>query len=126
MSIGALAGFGGSVLAQRRIRRTVERYLPEQVVSSAGQRARTLGADVREAVAEGRLAMRAREDELRAQVEGRSVAPELGPATAGARHPGLPPADRIIDVDERPGGSRRPPPAPAPHRDRQARHRRRR
>jgi hypothetical protein len=142
MSIGAAVGLGGSVWAQRRVRRAVDRYLPEQVVSSAGQRARNLRSDVRDALTEGRLAMRDREEELRAQVEGRS--PAAPPLAAGRPVQALPSAadgrpGGVIDVDERradghpdPQGRRASRTAPAPPgspslpgRPRGGRHRRR-
>jgi len=52
--VGAVAGFGGSVWLQRRIRQAVDRFAPEQVQ-----------ADVKAAFTEGRVAMRDREAELR-------------------------------------------------------------
>lgn len=68
MSVGAAVGFGGSVWAQRRVRQTVARYLPEQVGSEAFQRVRDLRDDVLDALDEGRDAMRSHEAELRAQL----------------------------------------------------------
>lgn len=104
LSIGAAVGLGGSVWAQRRVRRTVDRYLPDEVVARAGARARDLRSDVRDALDEGVLAMRAREEELRAQVQG---------AAPPGRSVGSVPTDgsEIIDVDER---RRRPPVAEVP------------
>jgi hypothetical protein len=64
-TFGMVVGAGTSVWAQRKVRRTVERYLPEQVSG----RTRQLGAEVRAAIAEGRQAMIEREAELRARVE---------------------------------------------------------
>jgi len=84
MSVGAAVGLGGSVWAQRRVRRTVERFLPDQVGSEVAQRARHLRNDVLDAIEEGRVAMQAREAELRAQ---------LGVASPPARRP-HPGADR--------------------------------
>ena len=66
-----VVGAGGSVWAQRKVRRTVERYLPEQVSRQVGDQARQIGADVRAALVEGRQAMAEREAELRAQLEAR-------------------------------------------------------
>ncbi len=66
--MGAAVGFGGSVWAQRRVKRTVERYLPERMNADVVQRARYLADDVREALDEGREAMRVREEELRRQL----------------------------------------------------------
>jgi hypothetical protein len=63
--IGAIAGFTGSVWLQRRVKQAVDRFTPEHVQS-----------DVKAALREGRVAMRAREDELRARYSpnGRSTA----------------------------------------------------
>ena len=65
---GATAGFGGAIWIRRRIRRTVRRYAPEQLQSEAAASVRRLGWDVRDAVVEGRSAMRQREAELRAEL----------------------------------------------------------
>ena len=54
LTVGAIAGFTGSVWLQKRVKQTVDRFAPEAVQ-----------ADVKAAVQEGRTAMRAREDELR-------------------------------------------------------------
>jgi len=65
---GATAGFGGAIWVRRRIRRTVRRYAPEQLQADATASVRRLGWDVRDAVVEGRSAMREREAELRAEL----------------------------------------------------------
>ena len=75
---GATAGFGGAMWVRRRIRRAVRRYTPENVRADASASVRRLGAGVRDAVAEGRSAMRDREAELRA---------ELRPGAHGRRAP---------------------------------------
>jgi hypothetical protein len=54
LSVGAAAGFTGSVWLQRRVRQAVDRLAPDSVQ-----------ADVRAAWQEGRRAMRSRESELR-------------------------------------------------------------
>ena len=97
--MGAAVGFGGSVWAQRRVKRTVERYLPDRMGADVAQRARYLADDVRDALDEGREAMRVREEELRRQL-----------GVVGPRRP-----------DER--GARRALPAgkPGPHRSRRRR-----
>lgn len=61
------AGVGLAVWAQRRLRAQVERYLPERVTQRATASVRSLGEDVRDAAREGRSAMKAREESLRAQ-----------------------------------------------------------
>lgn len=52
--------------AVRRLERTTESLRPEQLASAAGRRASGLGGRVREAVAAGRVAATAKEEELRA------------------------------------------------------------
>lgn len=89
MSTGMAVGAGGAFWAKRKAEATIERYLPEQVAERAATQARDLGRTVREAATEGREAMRAREQELRASVESRTFvgpvahAPRSGP---GRRH----------------------------------------
>jgi hypothetical protein len=68
---GATAGLGGAVWVRRRIRRTVRRYAPEQLRADTAASVRRLGSSVRDAVAEGRSAMREREAELRADLRPR-------------------------------------------------------
>jgi hypothetical protein len=68
--VGAGFGFGVSFWLMRFVRSTVERYSPERVSSDLADALRSLGRDLREAVAEGREAMREREAELRAEVDG--------------------------------------------------------
>lgn len=71
-TVGYAAGIGTSVYVQRRVRRAVEYYTPEQVRRDAAvvgrqvaDRAREVVIDLREAAAEGADAMREREAELR-------------------------------------------------------------
>jgi hypothetical protein len=63
--VGVGFGFGLSFWILRFLRSTVERYRPERVSSDLAGAVRSLGADLRAAVAEGRAAMREREAELR-------------------------------------------------------------
>jgi hypothetical protein len=65
---GVTAGVGGAMWVRRRIRHTVRRYAPERLQAEATASARRLGSGVRDAVAEGRRAMREREAELRAEL----------------------------------------------------------
>lgn len=67
--IGVGFGFGMSFWLMRVVRETVERYSPENVQKELAGALRSLGADLREAVKEGRQAMQERESELRAQLE---------------------------------------------------------
>ena len=76
--MGAGFGFGVSFWLMRFVRETAARYAPEKLSSDLAGALRQLGTDVREAVAEGRAAMREREGELRAQVEGRRPQPRMG------------------------------------------------
>ncbi len=69
--VGAGFGFGISFWLMRFVRSTVERYSPERVSGDLSDAIRSFGKDLREAVAEGREAMRERETELRAQLERR-------------------------------------------------------
>lgn len=62
--VGMGIGAGGSVWANRRVRRVLDRYAPEEVRSRLESRIRSVGDEVRSAVAEGRDAMREREAEL--------------------------------------------------------------
>jgi len=67
--IGVGFGFGVSFWIMRFLRETVDRYSPENVSKELGGAIRSLGHDLREAVKEGREAMREREAELRSQLE---------------------------------------------------------
>jgi hypothetical protein len=70
--VGAGFGFGVSFWLMRFVRQTVERYSPERVSDDLASAIRAFGQDIRAATTEGRLAMREREEELRAAVETRS------------------------------------------------------
>lgn len=67
--VGAGFGFGMSFWLVRTVRQTVERYAPERVSADLAGAIRGIGGDLRAAVAEGREAMRARESELRADLD---------------------------------------------------------
>jgi hypothetical protein len=67
LTVGTIVGLGGSLWAQRRFRRQIERYKPEQITQRAVASAQGLGRDVREAARQGREAQREREEALRAQ-----------------------------------------------------------
>ena len=73
-STGYVLGLGSSVWVQRRVRRTVQRYTPEQMLQQVADRTRDLTdrarqtvIDLREAATEGRAAMRESEIELHAE-----------------------------------------------------------
>lgn len=60
---GAVAGIAGASVAKRKAKAVAAEYAPAQVAKKAGDR-------VREAVAEGKRAMKAKEAELRARLDG--------------------------------------------------------
>lgn len=68
LMIGAGFGFGVSFWMLRFIRDTMQRYTPERVSSDLAGALRGLGEDLRGAVADGRVAMREREAEIRAEL----------------------------------------------------------
>ena len=72
MGIGMAVGASGAFRAKRKVEATIERYLPDHVADRAAASARGVGAVVKAAAAEGREAMRATEEELRARVEART------------------------------------------------------
>lgn len=70
--VGAGFGFGVSFWLMRFMKQTVARYSPERVSDDLASAVRSFGQDLRAAVAEGRMAMHEREEELRAAAETRS------------------------------------------------------
>ena len=72
---GTAAGLGTSLYVQRRVREAVERYVPEKVQERATEAAKKVAPAVRDAVVEGREAMRLREAEMRADVADRVSSP---------------------------------------------------
>ena len=84
MGTGAAMGAGSAFWAKRKVTRTVERYLPDEVARRARASARTagrhVGRTVRDAASEGRTAMREREAELQAQADARTLVGPRGPA----------------------------------------------
>ncbi|HEX2850866.1 MAG TPA: hypothetical protein VHN98_09945 [Acidimicrobiales bacterium] len=71
-------GFGMSFWLMRFVRSTMERYTPERVSADLAGAIRDFGKDLRDAVAEGREAMREREAELRDELESRGRGPSVG------------------------------------------------
>ena len=88
LTVGLAVGFGTSFRLTRAVRRTVERFLPERVAQDAVAGARTVGAELRAAVGEGRLAMREREAELRAELQRPAPGPTRRAAAAPRALPG--------------------------------------
>jgi hypothetical protein len=70
--VGAGFGFGVSFWLMRFVKQTVGRYSPERVSDDLAGAVRSFGQDLRAAATEGRMAMREREEELRAAVDTRS------------------------------------------------------
>jgi hypothetical protein len=68
LMIGAGFGFGVSFWLMRWVRDTAARYAPERVSNEITSAVKGFGQDLREAVAEGRSAMREREVTLRSEV----------------------------------------------------------
>jgi hypothetical protein len=64
---GAASGAVGATYAQRKIKATAARLAPASLAREAGGRLRTRGQHLAEALREGRTAMRAKEDSLRAE-----------------------------------------------------------
>lgn len=60
---GAIAGIAGASVAKRKAKEVAAEYAPAQMARKAGDR-------VREAVAEGKRAMKTKEAELRARLDG--------------------------------------------------------
>jgi hypothetical protein len=68
LCIGTGFGFGVSFWLMRWVRETAGRYTPERVSAELANAVREIGRDLRDAVAEGRQAMREREEDLRAAI----------------------------------------------------------
>ncbi len=75
LMMGAGLGFGMSFWIMRTVRETVERYSPHRISSDLSEAARAVGVDMRQAVTDGREAMRQHEAALRAEVETRHAHP---------------------------------------------------
>ena len=68
---GAAMGAGGSLWAQRKVKKKVAEFSPPVIAGAAVGAAKELTKDLRSVVNEGRAAMRQRESELRDELEGR-------------------------------------------------------
>ena len=71
--VGAGFGFGVSFWLMRFVRETTKKYSPENVTNELAGTARRIGTDLKEALAEGRVAMREREAQIRADLAERRV-----------------------------------------------------
>lgn len=67
--VGIGFGFGVSFWVMRFVRSTMERYTPERVSSDLAGALKQFGADLKDAAAEGRQAMKEREAELLAELD---------------------------------------------------------
>jgi hypothetical protein len=68
---GAAAGAAGAGYATRKVKQTASQLAPANVAKGAAHRARRGGSQFVDALREGRMAMRAREDELKARRDAR-------------------------------------------------------
>lgn len=68
---GVAAGAAGANYAKRKVRQTASQLAPANVARSAASKVRGGGKHVVDAVREGRAAMHAREDELKARRDAR-------------------------------------------------------
>jgi hypothetical protein len=68
---GVAAGAAGTGYAKRKVRQTAAHLAPVNVAKSAASKVRDQGRHVVDAVREGRAAMHAREDELKARRDAR-------------------------------------------------------
>jgi hypothetical protein len=66
--VGAAFGFGVSFWLMRALRDAATRYSPSGMTDTLAGALRQLGTDLREAMAEGRAAMRETEDRIRSEI----------------------------------------------------------
>jgi hypothetical protein len=72
LTVGLGVGFGTSFRLMRAVRRAAARLTPERMTQDAVAGARSVGAELKAALDEGRAGMREREAELRAEIGRRS------------------------------------------------------
>lgn len=108
---GAAAGIAGAGYTKRKVKQTAAHLAPAQTVKRVVNSARTRNHKVGEAIRDGRNAMRAKEDELRARRDGRvsNLADQLGPddAVFVNGYP-VPPGQVLVMHPHRDGEERRP------------------
>ena len=68
---GTAAGVAGATYATKKVKQTAAQLAPSNVARGAANRAKQSGRNVVGAVREGRLAMRVKEDELKARRDAR-------------------------------------------------------
>jgi hypothetical protein len=124
MGSGMAVGAGSAFWAKRKVRATVERYLPDEVARRAGEQARSIGRSVRDAATEGRLAMRQREAELRAELESRPSGGSRARSRAGAAlaPPPVAAAPAALALRRAAGGAAAAPGGPRSRAERQRAH----
>lgn len=95
LGAGVALGAGSSLWVERRVRRAVQeaarQLAPNELVAGVGRTARAMGDRIFDAVAEGREAMRAAEEDLRDDLASRwgVGSPETAPALPAGRALGL-------------------------------------
>lgn len=72
--IGLTMGYGSSFWLMRKVRQVVERLTPERLTQDVVTGAKSVSAELRAALGDGKAAMRDREAELRAEIERRQAA----------------------------------------------------
>ncbi len=72
-TVGSAAGLGSSYWVQRRVKQAAARFTPEGLQREVTGAARSMSANVKAAVAEGREAARDREAELTEKLNGPSA-----------------------------------------------------
>ena len=116
---GAAAGAVGATYTRRKVKAVAEQMTPANVARNVAGRARSRGLDLVEAMKEGRQAMRAKEDQLRAgrDAEALAIAPaaqiivlsdvrQLEQLTRAATREVEPPREPRLSADH-PSGRRR-------------------
>lgn len=88
VTLGIVIGCGGTLWVQHKARVLTERFLPEGLADRAELRARAVRGDLRDALAEGRDAMHARERELRSRFERGELESQPAPDGSVAASPG--------------------------------------
>ncbi len=87
MAAGVVLGVGGTLWAERRVRKGVQQVVakvsPEHMAAGARDSARHLGERMRAAVAVGREERARREEELWEEIEGRTTPEPRRSATLG-------------------------------------------
>ena len=76
LGIGASLGFGSSWWVTRQVKRKIEQLTPTRLTQGLADKARSVGGDVRAAVADGRQAMHEQDDVLRSQFDARYLPPK--------------------------------------------------